>query len=68
MKKFILYIFVINILFPEHRVPAEWETQDAVWLQWPLQFEHWMRPEIAATISVIQDYESVYLIVQKNHC
>ena len=55
-------------MFAERRIPAEWETQDGIWLQWPLQFEHWMRPEMAATISAIQNYESVHLIVQnQNH-
>ena len=50
------------------RVPAEWEEQAAVWLQWPLQFEHWMRPEMAATIVAIQNYEPVHLIVEnENH-
>ena len=46
------------------RIPAEWEAQEAVWLQWPLQFEHWMRPEMAATIAAIQNYEPVHLIVE----
>ena len=55
-------------MFAERRIPAEWETQDGIWLQWPLQFEHWMRPEMAATVSAIQNYESVHLIVQnQNH-
>ena len=49
---------------PDIRIPAEWEAQEAVWLQWPLQFEHWMRPEMAATIASIQIYEDVHLIVQ----
>ena len=46
------------------RIPAEWETQEAIWLQWPLQFEHWIRPEMAATIATIQNYEPVHLIVE----
>ena len=68
MKIFLILIIIFNISFSQIRVPAEWETQDAVWLQWPLQFEHWMRSEIAETISTIQNYESVHLIVQnQNH-
>jgi agmatine deiminase len=46
------------------RIPAEWEEQDGIWLQWPLQFEHWMRPEMAALIANIQNFETVHLIVQ----
>ena len=68
MKKIFLPFLIICFLFAERRIPAEWETQDGIWLQWPLQFEHWMRPEMAATVSAIQNYESVHLIVQnQNH-
>ena len=68
MYKIILPLFIVCLLFADRRIPAEWETQDAIWLQWPLQFEHWMRSEIAETISTIQEYESVHLIVQnQNH-
>ena len=61
----ILCFFAIQ-LTGQNRVPAEWEQQNAVWLQWPLQFEHWMRPEMASTIAAIQDYEPVHLIVQND--
>jgi len=68
MYKIILPLFIVCLLFADRRIPAEWETQDAIWLQWPLQFEHWMRSEMAETISTIQEYESVHLIVQnQNH-
>ena len=46
------------------RIPAEWESQKAIWLQWPLQFEHWMRPEMANVIATVQTFEDVHLIVQ----
>ena len=50
------------------RILAEWEEQEAVWLQWPLQVEHWMRPEMATLVTTIQTHESVHLIVQnQNH-
>lgn len=53
-----------GIIEPTIRIPAEWEEQEAIWLQWPLQVEHWMRPEMAATITAIQAYEPVHLIVE----
>ena len=66
LKIHLILCFLAIQLTGQNRVPAEWEQQNAVWLQWPLQFEHWMRPEMAATIRAIQDYEPVHLIVQND--
>lgn len=44
------------------RVPAEWEPHAATWMQWPGFWEAEMRPEFAAIIDVIQDYEPVHLV------
>ena len=48
----------------ERRVPAEWEPQAAIWMQWP---QPWEGPQIAAVfvdiIEVIAEYEDVHLLV-----
>ena len=67
LPKFIFILLITAFCLAERRVPAEWEHQEAVWLQWPNQFEHWMRPEMAEVISAIQNYEPVHVIVQNNN-
>ena len=47
----------------QRRVPAEWESIDSVWLQWPKNWESSMRPEMAAVIDAIEDFETVHIIV-----
>jgi agmatine deiminase len=44
------------------RAPAEWETQAAIWMQWPNQRESAMRPAFADIINVVQEYEPVHLL------
>lgn len=44
------------------RVPAEWESHAATWMQWPGPFEAQMRPEFAEIIRVIQAYEPMHLL------
>ena len=44
------------------RVPAEWETHGATWIQWPTNWEASMRPAFADIAAVIQDYEPVHLL------
>lgn len=48
------------------RVPAEWETHAATWMQWPNEWESEMRPAFAAIIKVIQRYEPVHLLTSSN--
>ena len=45
------------------RVPGEWETHKATWMQWPGQWEAAMRPAFAEIIKVILSYEPVHLLV-----
>ncbi|MCP4216104.1 MAG: agmatine deiminase family protein [bacterium] len=47
---------------PQRRVPAEWETHAATWMQWPGQWEVNMRPAFADIINVVQDYEPLHLL------
>ena len=36
------------------RVPAEWEPQEAVWMQWPLQYEGTYQESFSRIIDAIQ--------------
>ncbi len=45
------------------RIPAEWETQKAVWLNWPQDAEYQFRPAFIRIISVVQQYEQVNIII-----
>ena len=45
------------------RVPAEWETHAATWMQWPNEYDASMRPAFAEIINVVQQYEPVHLII-----
>lgn len=44
------------------RVPAEWEPQAAVWMQWPGRYEKALRPAFADIIRAIQKHETVHLL------
>ncbi|MGR5147114.1 agmatine deiminase family protein [Photobacterium alginatilyticum] len=46
------------------RVPAEWEPQAAVWMQYPDQWEANMRPAFARVVSVIQKYQPVHMLTR----
>jgi len=49
------------------RVPAEWEPQAAVWLQWPGDEESSARRVFVRIISVIQAFEPVVVLVADSH-
>jgi len=44
------------------RVPAEWEPQAAVWMQWPGKYETAMRPAFANIIGSVQRHENVHIL------
>ncbi len=44
------------------RVPAEWETHAATYLQWPGQWETALRPSFTALIEVVASYETVHVL------
>jgi len=44
------------------RVPAEWETQEALWLQWPRSYEAVFRPAFAAMANVIVQYQPLRIV------
>ena len=49
------------------RVPAEWEPQQAVWLQWPRTYEHSFEPALAKVVATLIRYEDVHLVVHNSH-
>lgn len=61
-----IFITLLSMGFSEKRIPAEWETQEAVWMQWPMQFEHWYRNEFGEVIAALQEYQTVHVLVQDN--
>ncbi len=54
-----------NKLIPTRRTPAEWEPQEAIWLQWP---SGWEGPQVAKAFSdivtTIAEYEHVHILVK----
>lgn len=51
-----------GVVSGERRVPAEWETHAATWMQWPGPWEAQMRPAFADIINVVQSYEPLHLL------
>jgi len=49
---------------PSHvlRVPAEWEPQEAVWMQWPRAWERTYEPALAQVVAAILNHEDVHLL------
>ncbi|MDH3635913.1 MAG: agmatine deiminase family protein [Gammaproteobacteria bacterium] len=44
------------------RVPAEWEPQEAVWLQWPSEFERVFQPAFAQMTAIISRYQKLNIL------
>ncbi len=44
------------------RVPAEWEPQEAIWLQWPGRWEKVYQPAFAQMASIIPRYEKLHIL------
>ncbi|MCP4188755.1 MAG: agmatine deiminase family protein [Gammaproteobacteria bacterium] len=44
------------------RVPAEWEAQEAIWLQWPGRWEKIYEPAFARMASIIPRYEKLHIL------
>jgi agmatine deiminase len=45
------------------RVPAEWEPQDAVWMQWPQRWERSYEVAFSRIVATVLQYEEVHLLV-----
>jgi len=48
------------------RVPAEWEPQEAVWLQWPGNFERVFQPAFAKMSAIISRYQKLNILYDSN--
>jgi agmatine/peptidylarginine deiminase len=44
------------------RVPAEWESQESVWLQWPSDFERVFQPAFAQMSAIISRYQKLNIL------
>jgi agmatine deiminase len=51
-----------NQLTSGKRVPAEWEPQQAVWLQWPSEFERVFQPAFANMTAIISRYQKLNIL------
>jgi agmatine deiminase len=51
---------------PVRRVPAEFEPQEAIWLQWPGRWEKTYEPAFAQITNVIVQYETVHILYDSN--
>ena len=49
------------------RVPAEWEPQAAIWLQWPGRYEQVFEPAFAAMSEVITRYQLLHILCDNQH-
>ena len=47
---------------PVKRVPAEWEPQEAIWLQWPGSWEKSFETSFARLSNVIVQYETLHIL------
>jgi agmatine deiminase len=45
------------------RVPAEWEPQEAVWLQWPRNYERSYESAFAKIVATTVNYEDTHILV-----
>ena len=44
------------------RVPAEWEPQEAIWIQWPGHWEKAYEPTFAKMADIISRYENLHIL------
>jgi agmatine/peptidylarginine deiminase len=48
------------------RVPAEFEPQETIWLQWPGPFEKTYEPAYAQITNVIVQYQTLHILYDRN--
>ncbi|HND30223.1 MAG TPA: agmatine deiminase family protein [Myxococcota bacterium] len=48
----------------ELRVPAEWEPQAAIWLQWPQRWERDYEAAFSRIVATVLHYEDLHILVQ----
>ena len=47
-------------------MPAEWEPQEATWLQWPGRFEKTYEPAFAEFSAIISRYQKLHIVVHSD--
>lgn len=61
-----LLLWQVPVLADSHnsvkRVPAEWELQEAIWLQWPGRWEKAYETAFAKISKVIADYQKLHIL------
>ncbi len=50
-------------LSPVRRVPAEWEPQAAIWIQWTRRYEQAYEADMSQIVATVLDYEDVHVLV-----
>ncbi len=50
----------------EKRIPAEWEPQEAIWLQWPGPWERAYEPAFAKFSTIIAGYQKLHILYGNN--
>jgi agmatine deiminase len=63
----VLGLVVTQTAQADRRVPAEWEEQTSVWMQWPKGWEVSYRPNFTGIIDAIVQHEQLNLIVNSNN-
>jgi agmatine deiminase len=63
----VLGFVVVQDVQADRRVPAEWEEQTGVWMQWPKGWEVSYRPNFAGIIDAVVQHEPLHLIVNSNN-
>jgi agmatine deiminase len=48
------------------RVPAEWEPQEALWLQWPGPFKKTYEPVYAEIANIVVQYQPLHILYNSN--
>jgi agmatine deiminase len=63
-------LLLLNSYYPaaaqDRRVPAEWENQEALWLQWPGPFEKSYEPAYAKISNVVVQYQPLHILYNTN--
>ena len=49
-------------------MPAEWEPQEAIWLQWPGEWEKTYETAFAAFSCIIIQYEKYTCFISRRRC
>ena len=57
---------ISHISAASRRVPAEWEPQEAIWLQWPGAWEKTYEEAFAAFSCIIIQYERLHVLYQSS--